>query len=204
MCVCGRVTKVWSSAGWQTPGISFPWTCWSGYGETYAPLVGAEGEQSVFGVRTVLDDATCLSLSLALEGLDWGEWETSNVLDSFHHLLQRFPVRDRAVAIPYCDTVGKDALSCVVVYKFTRIWGDRWTFFILLSKKRHWWAFLIRVKVLRVQERSVEMWTPRNLKLLTQSSVPLVGMGCVCHHLTFCSPQWALWSLAVRCWISSL
>src|SRR4029434_9712811 len=34
------------------------------------------------------------------------------------------------------------------------------------------------VEVLRVQERSSEMWTPRNLKLATRStSVPLIQIG---------------------------
>src|SRR4029434_11169243 len=34
------------------------------------------------------------------------------------------------------------------------------------------------VEVLRVQERSSEMWTPRNLKLVTRStSVPLIQIG---------------------------
>src|SRR4029434_6555309 len=49
-----------------------------------------------------------------------------------------------------------------------------------------WWAFLIRVEVLRVQERSSEMWTPRNLKLATRStSVPLIQIGV-------CAPPFVL------------
>ena len=37
------------------------------------------------------------------------------MLGSFLHPLQCFPVRDRAVAMPYCDTVGKDALNGAAV-----------------------------------------------------------------------------------------
>src|SRR4029434_5066399 len=42
------------------------------------------------------------------------------------------------------------------------------------------------VEVLRVQERSSEMWTPRNLKLVTRStSVPLIQIGVCAPPLVF-------------------
>ena len=61
-------------------------------------------------VKTVFDDVTCLSqTSLALESLDGGEIGTGDALGSFHHPLQCFLVRHRAVAILNCETVGKEA-----------------------------------------------------------------------------------------------
>ena len=65
---------------------------------------------------TVVDYATRLSQSpLALESLDGGKGGTGDALGSYHHPLHCFPVRPRAVAIPYCDTVGKDAIDGAAV-----------------------------------------------------------------------------------------
>ena len=59
--------------------------------------------------------------------------------------------------------------------------GDRWTLANFLRKNMRLCAFLIRVVMLGVQERSSEMWTPRNLKLVTRStSSPFIWTGrCV-------------------------
>ena len=59
--------------------------------------------------------------------------------------------------------------------------GDRWTLANFLRKNMRLCAFLIRVVMLGVQERSSEMWTPRNLKLVTRSTPsPLIWTGrCV-------------------------
>lgn len=58
----------------------------------------------------------------------------------------------------------------------------------LFSLHRKWmygWAFLTRKVVLRVQERSSVMCTPRNLELLTLSTVvPFM-----------CSGKWSAWIL---------
>ena len=73
-------------------------------------------KQSVVGIRTVLDDTThLLRASISMESLDGGECGTDDSLSSFHHALQCFPVRHRAVAIPNCDPVGKDALDGAAV-----------------------------------------------------------------------------------------
>lgn len=47
--------------------------------------------------------------------LDGGEWGTGDALGSFHHPLQCFLVRHKAVAIPNCDTVGNDSLDGAAV-----------------------------------------------------------------------------------------
>lgn len=60
--------------------------------------------------------------------------------------------------------------------------GVGWlTLFSLHLKWRHYWAFLARLVVLRVNELSSVMCTPRNLVLLTLSTVDLL----------MCSGEWS-------------
>ena len=68
------------------------------------------------GVREVLGDAERPpQTTLALDRLNGGERGTGDALGNFHHPLQCLPVGDRAVAIPNCDAVGKDALDGAAV-----------------------------------------------------------------------------------------
>ena len=56
------VTGVWSLVGWQTQGNSFPEPTGLGAERPVAPPGVEEGEQSVVGVTTVLDDATLIKI----------------------------------------------------------------------------------------------------------------------------------------------
>ena len=160
--VTRAIVVVWSSAGWQHQGRSCFWTCWSGNGE---PCSASQrgGGQTVCGWGE-----SCLwrcppQTSSVLDSLSGGEWGTSDALGSFHHPLEWFTVSSGATAIPHRDAGGEDALDGAAAEVHQNLRGQMGS---LLRKKRRWWAFLFRVEVLRVQERSSEMWTPRNLKLV--------------------------------------
>jgi len=79
--------------------------------------------------------------------------------------------------MPKCDAVFKDALdgAAIEVHQDQRRHVD-----VLQSPlEEERIVCLLGVEVLSIQERSSEMWTPRNLKLETRStSVPWMGV-CV-------------------------
>ncbi|XP_028975393.2 NXPE family member 4-like [Esox lucius] len=99
----------------------------------------------------------CNQTSLVLE-VYYDVWElgTSDVLGSVHHPFQGLLVDHRAYAKPHCDTVRQNAPICAAVE-------------VHKDLGRRSCTFVTRVEVLRVQERSSEMWKPRNLKLDTCS-----------------------------------
>lgn len=75
-----------------------------------------------------------------------------------------FTVRDRAVAMPHCDTVDKDALDGTMVEVHQNV-------------RRQMDLF----KYTEEEETPVSLWTPRNLKVVTRlTSVLLIQIGvCV-------------------------
>ena len=93
---------------------------------------------------------------------DGQEPDTNDVLGGFHHPLHCLTVSHGAAVVPHSD-VGQDALDSAAV-------EDRRPLFSQKVKP------LLRLEVLKDQERSSDMWTSRILKLETDSE-----WECVCH-----------------------
>ncbi len=125
------------------------------------------------GVGGVLHDAVGFAGASCKENVQDG-WErgTDDLCSRVHCPLEGLAVSSTAVPIPDSDAAGQHTLNGAPVECGEDGWG-RLALFSRRRKCRHCCAFLESDMVLVVQVRSSVMCTPRNLVLLTLSTVEL-------------------------------
>ncbi len=123
------------------------------------------------GVGDVLHDTFCFAGASCKENVqDGGERGTNDFCSGVHCPLEGLAVCCTAVSVPDSDAAGQHALNGTPV-KVVRMGGGRLALFSRRRKCRRCCAFLEIDLVLVVQVRSSVMCTPRNLVLLTLSTV---------------------------------
>lgn len=108
-----------------------------------------------------------LPAPLSAEVLYGFQYCSGDVLNSFHHPLWCLLADGGAFALPGCDADSQDALNCAWNPGWVcTAWGERRTVVLLFL----WWC-------LHGWSRSSLMWTLRNLKLPTLSTLWGKGQG---------------------------